>query len=62
MTPPPEVAHWLAGAVALFVDLLLLSEVIVGPAVFRRRAWRAYPWPSLALSTSSRTPSGRRRR
>ncbi|MCS7007447.1 MAG: hypothetical protein NZL88_07830 [Gaiellaceae bacterium] len=49
MVPPPEVAHWLAGAVALLIGLLLLSEAIVGPAVFRRRAWRAYLWPSIAL-------------
>lgn len=50
MIPPAEIAHWLAGAVALFVGLLLLSEAIVGEAVFRRRAWRAYLWPSIALA------------
>jgi hypothetical protein len=50
MIPPPEVAHWLAGAIVLFIGLLLLSEVIVGPTVFRRRAWRAYLWPSIALA------------
>lgn len=50
MVPPPEIAHWLAGAVALLVGLLLLSEAIVGPSVFRRRAWRAYLWPSIALA------------
>jgi uncharacterized membrane protein len=48
--PPPEVAHWLAGAVALFVGLLLLSEVIVGDDIFRKRVWRASLWPSLALA------------
>jgi hypothetical protein len=33
------------------LGLLLLSEVIVGQEVFRRRAWRAYLWPSLALGS-----------
>ncbi len=51
MVPPAEVAHWLAAAIALFFGLLLLSELIVGPEVFRRRAWRAYLWPSLALGS-----------
>jgi hypothetical protein len=51
MVPPAEVAHWLAAAVALFVGLLLLSELIVGPEIFRRRRWRAYLWPSLALAS-----------
>jgi hypothetical protein len=48
--PPPEIAHWIAGAIALLVGLLLLSEAIAGPDVFRRRAWRAYLWPSVALA------------
>jgi hypothetical protein len=51
MVPPAEVAHWLAAAVALFFGLVLLSELIVGPQVFGRRAWRAYLWPSLALAS-----------
>lgn len=51
MVPPAEVAHWLAASVALFLGLLLLSELIVGPEVFRRRAWRAYLWPSVALGS-----------
>jgi hypothetical protein len=50
--PPPEGAHWLAGAVALLIGLLLISEVIVGPDVFRRRAWRAYLFPALVLVSS----------
>ena len=29
--------------------VVLLSEAIVGTTVFRRRAWRAYLWPSIAL-------------
>jgi hypothetical protein len=52
MVPAPEVAHWLAASVALLFGLVLLSEVIVGTEVFRRRAWRAYLWPSLALAVS----------
>jgi hypothetical protein len=52
MVPPPEGAHWLAGAVALLVGLLLLAEVLVGPEVFRRRAWRAYLFPAVVLVSS----------
>jgi hypothetical protein len=51
MVPKAEIAHWLAASVALFLGLVLLSEVIVGSAVFRRRRWRAYLWPSLALGS-----------
>jgi uncharacterized membrane protein len=47
--PRAESAHWLAASVALMLGLVLLSEVIVGTEVFRRRRWRAYLWPSLAL-------------
>jgi hypothetical protein len=50
MVPRAEVAHWLAASVLLLVGLLLLSEAIVGTAVFRRRRWRAYLWPALALA------------
>ena len=49
MVPKAEIAHWLAGSAALLLGLVLLSEVIVGTEVFRRRRWRAYLWPSLAL-------------
>jgi len=49
MAPRPEIAHWLTGSVCLLLGLILLSEAIVGAAVFRRRAWRAYLWPSIAL-------------
>jgi hypothetical protein len=52
MVPPPEGAHWLAGAVALFLGLLLVSEVLVGPEVFRRRAWRAYLYPGVVIASS----------
>lgn len=50
MVPKAEIAHWLAASVALLLGLVLLSEVIVGSEVFRRRRWRAYLWPSLALA------------
>jgi hypothetical protein len=50
MVPRAEIAHWLAGSATLLLGLVLLSEVIVGTEVFRRRRWRAYLWPSLALA------------
>ena len=49
MQPRAEVAHWLFAGGFLFLGLVLLAEAIVGPDAFRRRAWRAYLWPSLAL-------------
>jgi hypothetical protein len=49
MVPRAEIAHWVAGSVALLLALILLSEVIVGQEVFRRRAWRAYLWGAVAL-------------
>lgn len=49
MVPRPEIAHWIAASVALLLGLILLAEVIVGSEVFRRRRWRAYLWPSIAL-------------
>jgi hypothetical protein len=52
MIPRAETAHWLAASVALFVGLLLISELIVGREVFRRRAWRAYLFPSLIVVSS----------
>jgi hypothetical protein len=50
MVPRPEIAHWLAASVALLLGLILLSEVIVGSEVFRRRRWRAYLWSAVALA------------
>ena len=47
--PRPEIAHWLTAAVILFLGLVLLSEVIVGTDVFRRRAWRAQLFPVFAV-------------
>jgi hypothetical protein len=52
MVPQPESAHWLAGAIALLIGLLLISEVLVGSEVFRRRAWRAYLFPAVVLASS----------
>jgi len=52
MVPRAETAHWLAASVALFLGLLLISELIVGREVFRRRAWRAYLFPSLVVVSS----------
>jgi hypothetical protein len=49
--PRPEIAHWLAGSVALLLGLVLVSELIVGTAVFRKRRWRAYLWPAVALGS-----------
>ncbi len=49
MLPRAEIAHWLFAAGFLFFALVLLAEAIVGPDVFRRRAWRAHLWPSLLL-------------
>jgi hypothetical protein len=37
---------------ALLLGLILLSEVVVGTEVFRRRPWRAHLWPSIALASS----------
>ena len=47
--PRAETAHWLFAAGFLFLGLVVLTEAVVGPAVFRKRAWRACLWPSLAL-------------
>ena len=52
MIPRAESAHWLAGAVALFIGLLLLSELLVGTEVFRRRRWRAYLFPTVVIVSS----------
>ncbi len=49
MEPPAEVVHWLFGVGFLFLSLCLLAEAIVGPVVWRHRAWRAYLWPAIAF-------------
>jgi hypothetical protein len=50
MVPRAEIAHWAFAALFLLLALILLAEVIVGPEVFRRRAWRAYLWPAAILA------------
>jgi hypothetical protein len=45
--PPAEHVHWLFATGFLLLGLFLLAEAIVGRDVWRRRAWRAYLWPSL---------------
>jgi hypothetical protein len=50
--PKPEDAHWLAAAVALLIGLLLVSELIVGQEVFRKRAWRAQLFPAVVIASS----------
>ena len=52
MIPRAETAHWIAAAVALFVGLVLIAELIVGREVFNRRKWRAYLFPSLVIVSS----------
>lgn len=50
MVPKAEISHWLFASLFLLLGLILLAEAIVGTVVFRRRRWRAYLWPSLALT------------
>jgi hypothetical protein len=50
MQPKAEMVHWMFATGFLFVGLCLFCEAIVGPDVWRRRAWRAYLWPSLAFA------------
>jgi len=49
MQPLPEHVHWLFATGFLILGLCLLAEAVVGPDVWRRRAWRAYLWPSIAF-------------
>jgi membrane protein YdbS with pleckstrin-like domain len=49
MQPPAEHVHWMFATGFLLLALFLLSEVIVGPEVWRRRSWRAYLWPSFVF-------------
>lgn len=50
MAPRAEIVHWLFATGFLLLGLILLAEAIVGPAVWRRRRWRVYLWPSLAFA------------
>lgn len=47
--PPAEHVHWLFAAGFLILGLSLLAEAIVGTEVWRRRAWRAYLWPTVVF-------------
>ena len=49
MKPNAEVVHWLFATGFLALGLCLLAEAIVGPAVWGRRRWRRYLWPTLAF-------------
>jgi hypothetical protein len=50
MMPPAEHVHWLFATGFLLLGLTLLTETLVGPEVWRRRAWRAYLWPGLLMA------------
>ena len=50
MQPRAEMVHWLFATGLLQLGLCLLSEVVVGPEVWRRRRWRPYLWPGLAFA------------
>jgi hypothetical protein len=47
--PHAEQVHWLFAFGFVLLGLCLLAEAIVGPEVWRRRAWRAYLWPGLVF-------------
>jgi hypothetical protein len=47
MQPPAEFVHWMFATGFLLLGLCLFAQAIVGDEVWRRRAWRAYLWPSL---------------
>jgi hypothetical protein len=49
MEPPAEMVHWLFATGFLIFGLCLLAEAVVGPDVWRRRAWRAYLWPGVVF-------------
>jgi hypothetical protein len=50
MLPRSEMVHWLFATGFLLLGLILLSEAIVGEAVWTRRRWRVYLWPSIAFA------------
>jgi hypothetical protein len=47
--PKAETVHWLFATAFLVLGLCLLAEAIVGPAVWGRRTWRRYLWPTIAF-------------
>jgi hypothetical protein len=53
MEPRAEIAHWWFGSAFLLLGLILLAEVVVGPAVFAMRPWRRYLWPATALASGT---------
>jgi hypothetical protein len=50
MLPAAEFVHWMFATGFLLVGLCLLAQAVVGDEVWRRRAWRAYVWPSLLFA------------
>ena len=50
MQPPAEHVHWMFATGFLILGLCLLAEALIGQEVWRRRAWRAYLWPSLTFA------------
>ena len=49
MQPLAEHVHWLFATGFLMLGLCLVAEGVVGTAVWRKRAWRAYLWPGIAF-------------
>ena len=49
MVPRPEIAHWLTGPSACSSGCSSCRRRSSARRVFRRRPWRAYLWPSIAL-------------
>jgi hypothetical protein len=47
--PHAEQVHWLFATGFVLLGLCVLAEALVGEEVWRRRAWRAYLWPSLVF-------------
>ena len=50
MQPRAEFVHWMFATGFLLVGLCVLAQAVVGDEVWRRRAWRAYLWPSLVFA------------
>jgi hypothetical protein len=48
--PPAEFVHWMFATGFLLVGLCLFAQAVVGDEIWRRRAWRAYLWPSLTFA------------
>ena len=50
LMPQAEFVHWWFATGFLMLGLVLLAEAVVGPEVWRKRAWRPYLWPSLCFA------------